>query len=91
MPNLRSSRVDKDGIELVASDGRVWKVSRAEIQANCASQVGNAAAKKTKAIAWLKKSVEDALGPEQVPIAALDLDGDLAKGDITVFSVKALL
>lgn len=76
MPNVRSQSVDKDGITIVASDGRVFSVTRAQIMAFWQAQTGGAPSRKSATIDWVKTNMEAALGPEQVPstLATFDFD-----------------
>lgn len=78
MPNLRSADVSKDGITLVASDGRTFSVSRTEIVAFWQAQGGNAANRKSATITWVLTNMQTALGAEQVPSALATMDFDTA-------------
>jgi hypothetical protein len=78
VPNLRSAEVTNQSISLVASDGRTFSVTKAEIQAFLATQGGNAAARKAATIAWVLANIEAALGAEQVPSALITFDFDAA-------------
>ena len=74
MPNIRSQVVTNTGFTIVASDGREFSVTKAEIQAFAATQGGNAAARKAAAIAWVLANMQTALGPEQVPASLVTFD-----------------
>lgn len=81
MPNLRSQSITSEGIELVASDGRVFTLTRAQAVAIFqAQQGGSPAARLQRAIDQVKANIEAALGPEQVPAALLELDFDQQGG-----------
>lgn len=90
MPNIRSQRVYVDGgpqaLEIVASDGRSITLTKAQIQDFYQSTSGNAASRRAQVIQWIKDSIEDALGAEQVPASSLTFDFDLNSGTITVAS-----
>lgn len=80
MPNLRSQSIDANGLELVASDGRSFTLTRAEAIAHFQAETGGRAAKLAKTIQWVKDSIEAALGPEQVPAFLIDFDFDDIRG-----------
>jgi hypothetical protein len=87
VPNIRSQTVYNDGgpqaLEIVASDGRTFTLTKAAVQAFYQSTSGNAASRRAQVIQWCKESIVAALGPEQIAIADLDYDFDLATGVIT--------
>jgi hypothetical protein len=74
VPNLRSAEVTNQSISLVASDGRTFSVTKAEIQAFLATQGGNAAARKAATITWVKANIQTALGAEQCPVGLTTFD-----------------
>jgi len=74
MPNIRSQRVDSTGIEIVASDGRVFSITPSQIRANFLSQTGSTASRRTKTLQWLKDQIVAALGAEQIDIATIVAD-----------------
>jgi hypothetical protein len=80
MPNLRSQSITADGIELVASDGRSFVMTRAEVLAHFQAEKGARAARIAATIDWVKASITAALGPEQVPQALIDFDFDDVQG-----------
>jgi len=80
MPNLRSQSIDANGLSLVASDGRSFTLTRAEVIAHFQAETGSRASRITKTIAWVKDSIEAALGPEQVPAFLIDFDFDDVQG-----------
>lgn len=80
MPNLRSQSLDANGLSLVASDGRSFTLTRAEVIAHFQSETGNRAAKLAATIQWVKDGIEAALGPEQVPAFLVDFDFDDVQG-----------
>jgi len=84
MPNIRSQRVDRNGIEIVASDGRKFSVTLAQILSAFQTQTGTAASKKTKTLAWLQAQIEAALGPEQVSAAQIVTDFLSADGKTAI-------
>jgi hypothetical protein len=87
MPNVRSQRVYNDGsgmaLEIVASDGRTFTLTKAEVQTFWQSTTGNAASRRSQVITWLKNEIVTALGAEQIDILDLDYDFDTADGGIT--------
>jgi hypothetical protein len=80
MPNLRSQSIDANGLELVASDGRSFTLTRAEVMVHFQSETGGRAARLSKTIQWVKDSIEAALGAEQVPAFLIDFDFDDIQG-----------
>lgn len=80
MPNLRSQSIDANGLTLVASDGRSITLTRAQVVAHFQAETGSRAARLAATIAWVKASIETALGPEQVPASSLDFDFDDVAG-----------
>ena len=80
MPNLRSQSIDANGLSLVASDGRSFTLTRAEVIAHFQTETGGRAARLAKTIQWAKDSIEAALGPEQVPAFLVDFDFDDVQG-----------
>ena len=80
MPNLRSQSIDANGLSLVASDGRSFTLTRAQVVAHFQSETGGRAARLTKTIQWVKDSIEVALGPGQVPAFLVDFDFDDIQG-----------
>lgn len=83
MPNIRSQRVDDNGLEIVASDGRVFSVTKSQVRAFYLSTSGNAASRRNQTITWLKNGIVAALGADQVDILGLDYDFSTADGRIT--------
>ena len=80
MPNLRSQSITADGIELVASDGRSFILTRAQVIAHFQSLNGSKPSKIAATIQWVKSSIEAALGPEQVPAFLVDFNFDDVQG-----------
>lgn len=78
MPNVRSQEVTKNGITIVASDGRVFSVTRAEIVAFWQTRGGSAASRKSATISWVRDNIVAALGAEQVPAVLVTMDFDTA-------------
>lgn len=78
MPNLRSADVTKDGISLVAANGKTFAATRQDILAFYQAQGGNPAARKAATVAWLKANIVAALGAEMVPEALINFDFDTA-------------
>lgn len=73
---MRSQLVTKDEITIVASDGRQFSVSRAQIVAFWQAQGGSAAARKTATVNWVKTNMQTALGAEQCPVGLATMDFD---------------
>lgn len=93
MPNLRSQivgpldalggvYVGKRGLHMVASDGRAFTVTRAEIVANFLSQTGTRPQRKVKTLLWLRQGIRDALGAEQVDVTSVTADIDEDTGEV---------
>lgn len=80
MPNLRSQSIDANGLSLVASDGRSFTLTRAEVIAHFQGLTGSKPSRIAATIQWVKDSIEAALGPEQVPQALIDFDFDDVAG-----------
>ena len=80
MPNLRSQSIDANGLSLVASDGRSFTLTRAEVIAHFQSLNGSKSSKIAATIQWVKDSIEAVLGPEQVPAFLIDFDFDDVQG-----------
>ncbi len=76
MPNIRSQEVTRDGLSIVASDGRSFAITRAEIIAFFQAQTGTRTQRRNATIAEIKARIEAALGAEQVPASALGFDFD---------------
>lgn len=89
MPNIRSQRIDANGIEIVASDGRTFSVTRAQIRNFFQAQTGTRAEKRAATIDRLKDEIRDALGANQINRASLSLDFDDADGTPTALEVGA--
>src|SRR3990167_10041167 len=64
---LRSQRIDENGIELVASDGRVFRLTAQQLFNHYQQTPGNTPQRKIDTENWLTVEIEKALGPEQVP------------------------
>ena len=83
MPNLRSCYLDVNPatlddvvLSLVASDGCVFTLTaRDKFQ----SLGGGLAARAGGTLQWVRDSISEALGPEQVPGDLIDLDWDDVK------------
>ena len=86
MPNIRSQTVYNDGgpqaLEIVASDGRSFTLTKAAVQAFYRSTSGNAASRRAQVITWCKGGIVAALGAEQISLAELDYDFDLNTGAV---------
>lgn len=80
MPNLRSQRIDDNGIELIASDGRSITITKADVLAHYQSETGSAATRKAATITWAKNQIVSALGKEQIDLAQLLIDADMTLG-----------
>lgn len=80
MPNLRSQSIDANGLSLVASDGRSFALTRADVMAHFQSLNGSKPSRIADTIQWVKDSIEVALGPEQVPASLIDFDFDDIQG-----------
>lgn len=80
MPNLRSQSIDASGISLVASDGRSFTLTRAQVLAHFQGLNGSKPSRIAATIQWVKDSIEAALGPEQVPALLVDFDFDDVQG-----------
>jgi hypothetical protein len=78
VPNIRSQEVTNNSLTIVASDGRTFTVTKAEIQTFAAAQGGNAAARKAATIAWVLANMQTAIGAEQIPSALVTFDYDAA-------------
>lgn len=86
MSNVRSQTVHVDGLlalEIVASDGRAFSVTKAQIQAFFQSTTGNATSRRNQVITWLKNNIVTALGTEQIDVLDLDYDFDTVTGSIS--------
>ncbi len=99
MPNLRKSIlgplddlggvfVGKVGLHLTASDGRSVTLTRAQVVAFFQAQTGTRAAKRAATIAWVKTTIRDALGAEQVDVASIAADFDDTDGTPTQLEVS---
>ena len=81
MPNVRRQTVYTSGgpqaLEVVGSDGRTCLLTKQQIQAFYQTTSGSAAERKAQVIAWVKQSIVDALGPEQVTVEQLFYDIDI--------------
>lgn len=99
MPNLRSqivgpldalggAYIGRRGLHMVASDGRTFTVTRAEIVANFLSQTGTVPQRKIKTLLWLRQSVRDALGVEQVDTTNITVDIDESTGEVSGVEVS---
>lgn len=80
MPNLRSQSIDTNGLSLVASDGRSFALTSAEVIAHFQSLNGSKPSRIADTIQWVKDSIEAALGPEQVPAFLVDFNFDDIQG-----------
>lgn len=83
MPNIRSQRIDADGLELVTSDGRVFAVTAAQIRARHLADGG----RRDKVRAWLRLAVKAALGCERIGDAEVDFDYDANTGVLTSLTI----
>lgn len=88
MPNVRSQRIDANGIEIVASDGRTFSVTRAQIRSFFQAQTGTRQEKRAATIDRLKDEIRDALGAEQCSKGMLHLDFDDSDGTPTAMEVS---
>jgi hypothetical protein len=70
-------------LEIVGSDGRIYTVTKAEVQAFYQSTSGNAASRRAQVIDFIKTGIVAALGPEQIDILELDYDFSTVDGRIT--------
>lgn len=80
MPNIRAQRIDADGLDITASDGRTFSLTRAQVIAHFQAENGSKPAKIAATIQWVKDGIEAALGPEQVPASLIDFDFDDVQG-----------
>lgn len=87
MPNIRSQTVHNDGgqsaLTIVASDGRSITLNKAQIQTFYQGTVGNTASRRAQGIVLVKNAILAALGPEQISLADIALDFDIATGRLT--------
>jgi len=85
MPNIRSMKVDANGIEIVASDGRRYAVSVLGIKNSYTVASGrNATERKVNAINVISLAIVQALGPEQISLADIGLDFNTTTGRPTL-------
>jgi hypothetical protein len=70
----RSQIANKDGLEIVASDGTTYAITRAQVLAIYQAQTGNAASRKAATIAIIKQQMADAFGLSQFDPLTCDLD-----------------
>ncbi len=101
MPNLRRSIlgplddlggafVGKVGLHLTASDGRSVTLTRAQILAHFATETGTRAQKIVATRQWIRTTIRDALGAEQVDVANVTgVDFDDADGTPTQLEVSS--
>lgn len=79
MPNIREQEVTKDGIRIVASDGREVRITRAKIAAEFqASKLATTEERKVAVADVVKALIVEALGAEQVAPDELEFDFDPA-------------
>ena len=87
MPNIRSQTVAVSGgpqsLEIVATNGATFTLTKAAVQAFYQSTRGNAASRRAEVIAWCKDQIVAGLGEANVSLADLDYDIDLNSGAIT--------
>lgn len=87
MPNIRSQTVYNDGgpqsLEIVASDGRTFTLTKAAVQTFYQGTSGNAASRRAQVITFIKNGIVTALGANQIDATHLDYDFDIATGNIT--------
>ena len=87
MPNIRSQRVydpsSSLALEIVASDGRTFTLTKAQVQAFYQGTTGNAASRRNQVIAWLKSGIVTALGAEQIDTLDLTYDFSTTTGATT--------
>lgn len=91
MPNIRSQSITEDGISIVASDGRSFSITRAEVLDVYRAQTGNAATRRQKALDAVKASIVAALGAEQVPASILDFEFNTGDGRLTKLEILSEL
>lgn len=87
MPLVRSQTVYTDGgpqaLEIVGADGRIFTLTKADVQTFYQSTSGNAASRRAQVITWIKNGIVTALGSENIDFNDLDYDFDIATGSIT--------
>ena len=66
MPNIRSQKVTPAGIEIVWSDGTVFRQSKAELLERVARETGTRGEKATKARASAKRAARDSARTSQL-------------------------
>jgi len=91
VPNIRSQTVFNDGgpqaLEIVASDGRTFTLTKAAVRTFYQSTTGTAAARRAAVIAFVKNGIIAALGAEQIDPLELDYDFSTVDGRITTASI----
>lgn len=76
------------GVFLQGSDGRTVTVTRIQILAHFATEIGTLLLRKLKTFQWLKDQITSSLGTEQVPDTAVSGDFDSDTGDVTGLTVE---
>jgi hypothetical protein len=85
MPNIVSQTVDSTGITIVASNGKTFFISPAQIKAQHATALGV----KSAATAAIGMLIETTLGKEMVPASSIALDYDQVTGIPSLSSINA--
>lgn len=83
MPNIRSQSIGSNGIQIIASDGRTFSVTRLDIRNNFLSQTGTLLQRIVKTRLWLRESIRDSLGVEQIDPTRINFDFDNTDGTPT--------
>ena len=80
MPNIRSQRVDSSGISIVASDGRAFSVTRAQIKAYYDSRSGSVSSKTSATVSWFRAAIVAALGSAQIGSTSISFTFNVSGG-----------
>ena len=84
MPNIRSQSISPQGIEVVASDGTVFRITRGELRARVQLETGTRPQKAAKALAFALQAMEDGLHKAQIDRAQVTLEFDDLTGEPTL-------
>ena len=88
MPNIRSQKIDATGIEIIASDGRVFSRTYEEIRTFFQGLSGRPADKANATVQWIRDGITATLGEEQIPTLLLDLTFDQSTWRATLVSIR---
>ena len=78
MSNVSAMECAKDGVSVIAADGRTWSMTRVQVQAIYATKTGSASARRTATITDVLNSAQAALGVDQFNALTSALDFDTA-------------